>query len=72
LKLTALSPNPSNAVAHFPSATGAVYQIQTRDDLGSGLWSIAVDQVAGNGTNMFIVDPNAPPSKRFYRLQVLW
>lgn len=72
LKLTALSANPSNTVARFPSVIGSVYQLQTRDDLGTGLWSIAVDQIPGTGTNIFLADPNAPPSKRFYRLQVLW
>lgn len=72
LKLTALNPNPSNTVARFQSVIGSVYQLQTRDDLGSGLWSIAIDQIAGTGTNIFIADPTAPPAKRFYRLQVLW
>lgn len=72
LKLTALSPNPSNTVARFTSATGAVYQVQSRDDLTTSPWSIAIDQIAGTGTNVFINDPTAPSPKRFYRLQVLW
>ena len=70
--MTALSPNPSNTVAKFQSVTGAVYQVQTRDNLATSPWSIAIDQIPGTGTNVFIVDPTAPSSKRFYRLQVLW
>ena len=72
LKLVAMSLNPSNTVANFMSTTGTVYQAQTRNDLSTGVWSIVTDQLAGNGTNIFIVDPNAPSTKRFFRLQVLW
>ena len=72
VKLTALNPNPSNTVARFMSATGIVYQVQSRDDLSTGFWSIAIDQIASSGTNVFIAAPTAPSPKRFYRLQVLW
>ena len=72
LKLVAMNPNPSNTVANFLSATGAVYQVQSRDDLSTGVWSITMDQISGNGTNIFILNPNAPSSKRFFRLQLLW
>lgn len=72
LKLVAMNPNPSNTVANFLSTTGAVYQVQSRDDLSIGVWSITMDQISGNGTNVFILNPNAPSSKRFFRLQLLW
>ncbi len=72
LRLTALTPNTFNAVASFNSTPGTVYQIQTRDSLSAGFWSIALDQIDGTGAGFFIVDPNLSPTNRFYRLQVLW
>ncbi len=73
LRLNALSSNPSNNVSSFMSAPGTVYRVLYRDDLASGFWSIAADQIVGTGTNIFITDPNVfLTPKRFYRLQVLW
>ena len=72
LRLFATRPNSSNTVAGFLSAPGAVYQLQTRDDLSTGFWTIAVDQITGGGTNIFLTDPALPSAKRFYRLQLLW
>jgi parallel beta-helix repeat protein len=71
-RLSAFRPNSSNTVAGFLSSTGIVYQVQTRDDLANGFWTIAENQILGTGTNVFIVDPNPSPIRRFYRLQVLW
>ena len=73
LRLNAISSIASNNVASVLSTPGTVYRIQYRDDLMSGFWSIAADQVVGTGTNIFIADPDVPfTAKRFYRLQVLW
>ena len=73
LKLNALPSNASNNVASFLSAPGTVYRVLYRDDLASGFWSIAADQIVGTNTNIFIADPSASSTaKRFYRLQVLW
>lgn len=72
LRLTAFGLNSSNTVASFLSTTGTVYQIQSRDDLTTGFWSLAQVPLPGTGTNMFVIDPNPSPIRRFYRLQVLW
>lgn len=73
LRLNAISSNASNNVASFMSAPGTVYRVLYRDDLASGFWSIAADQVVGTGTNIFITDPSVfLTPQRFYRLQVLW
>jgi len=65
--------NSSSNIVGFPSTTGTVYRLQYRDDLVSGAWSIAADQIVGTGTNIDITDFAQPPTgKRFYQLQVLW
>lgn len=72
-KLTAFNPATSTNAVSIHSANGIVYRVQCRDDLGTGAWAILADQVAGNGTNVFLADPGASAiSRRFYRAQVLW
>jgi hypothetical protein len=73
LKLVALPVNGSNDRASFNSATGTVYRIEARDDLGAGVWSIIADQILGTGATILVNDPAAAVlPRRFYRAEVVW
>jgi hypothetical protein len=73
LRLNDLPASNGGDVVSFLSAAGIVYRLLSRDDLASGFWSIAADQIVGTGTNIFIPDPSTGLTpKRFFRLQLLW
>jgi len=73
LRLNAIWPSAPNNVANFLSVSGIVYQVQYCDVLRSSFWSIADEQIVGNGTNILITDPNwSSTAARFYRVRVLW
>ena len=73
LKISPITSYSSSNGVSFMSAPGTVYRVQYRDDLASGIWSIAPGQIVGTGSNIFITDPGVlSAAKRFYRLQVVW
>jgi hypothetical protein len=51
----------------LPSESGRVYAPQYRESLAGAEWN-RLPLVAGNGTNVFIADPGATNSHRFYRV----
>jgi len=51
----------------FPTRTGAIYTLESRDDPSSGNW-VPVDEAAGTGGEVSLSDPNAGAIRRFYRV----
>ena len=51
----------------FPTVTGQFYQVQYRDGLAAGPWSILATNLAGSGDALSVTDTN-PVARRFYRV----
>lgn len=51
------------------TVAGATYVLEFREDLGAGSWS-SVSQVAGDGTQRSLQDPNPAGPRGFYRIRV--
>jgi hypothetical protein len=63
----------TNAVVGFDSLLGAVYQVDARDDMASGSWSVTTSNISGTGGTMQITNGIAPGQQtQFYRLGVTY
>ncbi len=55
----------------FTSLSDRIYRVEYRDDLASGIWSIAADNIAGTGSDVTVTDSGAVAlGQRFYRVSV--
>jgi hypothetical protein len=55
----------------FTSLSSRIYRVEYRDDLASGIWSIAADNIAGTGSDVTVTDSGAVAlSRRFYRVSL--
>src|SRR5262249_33627525 len=61
-----------NVTVSFTTTSGKYYRLQFTDDMGTGLWATAVDNILGTGGTMQATDVGgAGRSHRFYRLKLL-
>ena len=51
----------------LPSQSGRVYALEYKNSFEDADWRV-LPLVAGNGTNLFLTDPSATNSQRFYRV----
>ncbi len=55
----------------FTSLSSRIYRVEYRDDLASGIWSIAADNIPGTGSDITVTDSGAIAlGRRFYRVSV--
>ncbi|HWX22285.1 MAG TPA: M12 family metallopeptidase [Candidatus Binatia bacterium] len=69
LRITAINRAGADMTVSFNSVTGIVYRIETRTDLGLGVWSVLADEILGTGAVLPITQPGAAALPRqFYRV----
>jgi hypothetical protein len=69
LRINSVVVTPGGAQLTFPSAPGVAYRVETRKDVGSGLWWVLADQLLGTGSLLELFDPTAAAQPAgFYRL----
>ena len=61
----------TNVVLSWDSTSGATYQLQYKDNLGSGTWLPLGAPVPGTGATLSITNDFTQSSQRFYRLEIL-
>ena len=66
-KISGLSLAAQKPAIQFHTFTGQHYSVEYMSGLGSG-WTALQTNILGTGGDISIVDTNAPPSSRFYRV----
>jgi hypothetical protein len=68
-QITSITAGKTNSLISFSSILGATHEVQTRDDLSTGSWSVLTNNIAGTGDIIQIGDQFSPSQqKRFYRV----
>jgi len=68
-QITSITVGPTNSLISFSSILGATHQVEMRDDLNAGSWSVLASNIAGTGDIMQIGDEySSGQQKRFYRV----
>jgi hypothetical protein len=60
----------SEVVMHFTMRTNVLYDIQSRGDLVSGVWTNDLVDIPGHGTGTNIALPMSSPMHKYYRLRL--
>jgi hypothetical protein len=61
----------TNMVLSWTSVSGATYQLQYKDDLGTATWTPLGAPMPGSGALLTITNDFTKSSQRFYRLEIL-
>ena len=69
--ISSIMRNTSATQIQFPSISGKTYRLEYRDDWITGSWLTLLDEIAGTGASVQVIDPSAAGvTKRFYRLAI--
>jgi len=71
LRITAITPQATNYVVSFTSATNKLYQLERSNDLTSNSWTVVTNNVTGTGGVIPLIDVGAASvTNRFYRVRL--
>lgn len=71
LSILRIEMDPDGSAITFATLSSRIYRVEYRDDLASGIWSIAADNIAGTGSDVTITDAGAVAvGRRFYRVTI--
>lgn len=69
-QITGFSAGKTNSLISFSSILGATHEVEMRDDLGTGPWSVLASNITGTGDIIQIGDGFSDgQQKRFYRVK---
>jgi hypothetical protein len=68
-QLTTVGASANGFVFSFPTVAGLQYQVEYKDNLGSGTWTPLGQPIAGTGSWMNVTNTISVP-QRFFRLNV--
>ena len=61
----------ADVVISWPTVFGKRYQLQTRNDLATGAWTVLADNLSGTGASISVTDAGATGAQKIYRAATL-
>jgi hypothetical protein len=69
-QITSITAGKTNSLISFSSILGATHEVDIRDDMSAGSWSVLTNNITGTGDIMQIGDQfSSGQQKRFYRVK---
>jgi hypothetical protein len=66
-----IAPMDGNLILSWPGQTGQTYQLEYRDDLTTGTWTVVGSAVTGTGATLTLTNSTGTSPQRFFRLRLV-